>query len=146
MPELPNYVALLPALVGVEYVCVVAAVLADLRSGVLKARRLGEAVTSGGYRRTVEKASRYFITLIGMTLIDVMLLAAVVYLRAVAGWGIPPFPLFTTVGAAGLGMIELKSIYENSRERGDYDMIVRALRRMIADEKFRKALSELLKG
>ncbi len=143
-PELLRQGAMLLALIAIDYTGVLAAILADLRSGLLKARRRGEKRTSRGLRRTVEKASRYYVTLFAMTVIDAMTIASLAYLRAVGAWSLPLFPLFTTIGAVGLCVIELKSIYENSQEKGDYDMISRALRRMIADPDFRKSLTALL--
>ncbi|MDE7461245.1 MAG: hypothetical protein K2M85_09255 [Paramuribaculum sp.] len=137
--------SLLALLVGIDYVCVLAALLADLRSGVLKARRTDTPRTSRGLRRTVEKAARYYVTLFAMSVIDALALASAFYLRAVVGWEFPPFPLFTTLGAAGLCGIELKSVYENSREKGDYDTVARTLRRMLTDADFRSRLLDMLR-
>lgn len=137
--------SMLALLVGIDYVCVLAAILADLRSGVLKARRTDTPRTSRGLRHTVEKAARYYVTLFAMSVIDALVLASAFYLRAVGAWEIPPFPLFTTLGSAGLCAIELKSIYENSREKGDYDLVARTLRRMLSDADFRSRLLEMLK-
>lgn len=143
-PDTMRQGALLMGLLAVDYAGVLAAILADLRSGVLKARRKGERRTSNGFRRTVEKASRYYVTLFAMTVIDVLVIASVAYLHMVGGWSLPPFPIFTTMGALGLSCIELKSIYENSQEKGDYDIIRRALTRMMTDSEFRAALDKLL--
>ena len=119
--------------------------MADLRSGLLKAQRSNTPKTSRGLRRTVEKAARYYVTLFAMSIIDALIVASAFYLRAVGGWGLPPFPLFTTLGAAGLCGIELKSVYENSREKGDYDLVARALKRMLSDKDFRARLLDMLK-
>lgn len=132
-------------LVAIDYVCVLAALMADLRSGLLKAQRANTPKTSRGLRRTVEKAARYYVTLFAMSIIDALIVASAFYLRAVGGWGLPPFPLFTTLGAAGLCGIELKSVYENSREKGDYDLVARALKRMLSDKDFRARLLDMLK-
>ncbi len=45
---LTTRMGLIAALVAVDYVCVLLAVLADLRSGILKARRQGVKRTSRG--------------------------------------------------------------------------------------------------
>ncbi len=144
-PSTLRTLSLLALLIGIDYVCVLAALLADLRSGVLKARRADKPRTSRGLRHTVEKAARYYVTLFAMSVIDALTLASAFYLRAVAGWEFPPFPLFTTLGAIGLCGIELKSIYENSREKGDYDTAARAMRRILADPALRAKLLSLLK-
>lgn len=142
--ELLRQGAMLLALIVIDYTGVLAAILADLRSGLLKARRRGEKRTSRGLRRTVEKASRYFVTLFAMTVIDAMAIASLAYLSAIGAWSLPLFPLFTTVGAVGLCVIELKSIYENSQEKGDYDMIRRMVEKIIGNPDLRKQVTDLL--
>lgn len=131
------------ALVAVDYACVMLAVLADLRSGILKARRLKEKRTSGGLRRSVEKAGRYYVLLFAMTLIDVMVCGALLFLAASDGPSLPPLPLFTTLCAIGLALIELKSIYENSHEKDDYDRIIGQLRKLLDDPAVVKRMLEL---
>lgn len=128
------------AILAVEYVCVLGAVLADLRSGILKARRNGVRRTSRGYRRTVEKLGRYYIMLMAMTFIDVMIIVASLYLKGVAGWNVPPFPWFSTIGAIGLSVIELKSICETSDEKGDYSELLKLLKRLMRDADLRDLL------
>ena len=133
-------------LVGVDYVCVLLAMLADLRSGVMRARRNGERLSSGGFRRTVDKAGRYYVTLIAMTVIDAMLVCSVIFLWLTGGIEIAPLPVFTTLGGLGLCMIELKSIYENSQREGDFDKLLKGLRDAMRNEKVREALKELLES
>lgn len=128
------------AILAVEYVCVLGAVLADLRSGILKARRNGVRRTSRGYRRTVEKLGRYYIMLMAMTFVDVMIIVASLYLKSVAGWNVPPFPWFSTIGAIGLSVIELKSICETSDEKGDYSELLKLLKRLMRDADLRDLL------
>lgn len=118
--------------------------LADLRSGLLKARRQGVRRTSGGLRRSVEKAGRYYIMLFAMTLIDAMVCGALLFLEAADGPSLPPLPLFTTLGAVGLALIELKSIYENSHEKDDYDRIIGQLRKLLDDPAVVKRLLDLV--
>lgn len=131
------------ALVALDYACVMLAVLADLRSGILKARRLKEKRTSGGLRRSVEKAGRYYVLLFAMTLIDAMVCGALLFLAVSDGPSLPPLPLFTTLCAIGLALIELKSIYENSHEKDDYDRIIGQLRKLLDDPAVVTRLLEL---
>ncbi|MDE5722667.1 MAG: phage holin family protein [Paramuribaculum sp.] len=121
------------ALVAVDYVCVLLAVLADLRSGVLKARRQGVRRTSRGFRRSVEKAGRYYVMLFAMTLIDAMVCGALLFVAAADGPSLPPLPVFSTMGAIGLAMIELKSIYENAQDKSEYDRAIGQLRKLLDD-------------
>ena len=108
------------ALMIVDYAAVLVAVLIDLRSGMLKARRRGETRTSKGYRRTVDKASRYFITLLALSVIDSMVVMAAMLLRSTMAWNVPALPVFTTIGAICLTLIEAKSVVENTQKRSEY--------------------------
>lgn len=103
-----------------DYLCVLVAILADLVSGLRKARRRGEKCTSSGLRRTVDKIWRYYLALLSMTLIDVILLASLSCFKAEGILDlIPIFPYLTTFGALALALIEVKSICEASDEKGD---------------------------
>jgi len=93
------------------------AILADLWSGVRKAKLRGEARTSFGFRRTVDKLSRYYNLLLVLTIIDSMQIGGIWYLDEYYSYTIPLLPLITLVGALGIGFIELKSIYEKAEDK-----------------------------
>ena len=112
-------------LLAVEYSGVLLAVIADLVSGVRRARREGHPCTSRGLRRTVAKVSSYFLALFCLTVIDSMIVASVVVLSACGSVNLSPFPWLTTLGSASLVLIEAKSITENSPHRS---RIIEALR------------------
>lgn len=115
--QLPN-VVLAIALTAGEYLLVLFAILADLASGLRKARKRGEARRSKALRRTVEKAATYYNALAALTITDAMQIAAVIYLRAACGYeNIPLFPVLTLLGAIGIAIIEVKSIYEKADEK-----------------------------
>lgn len=146
---LTTRMGLIAALVAIDYVCVLLAVLADLRSGILKARRQGVKRTSRGLRRSVEKAGRYYVmlfamTLFAMTLIDAMVCGALLFVAAADGPSLPPLPVFSTLGAVGLAMIELKSIYENAQDKSDYDRIIGQLRKLLDDPAIKGRLLEAM--
>lgn len=111
----------------IYYTGVLAAILADLVSGLRKAKARGEKCTSSGLRRTVDKIGRYYIALFAMTVIDFMLMAALDSLAASGTKLIPPFPYFTSLGALSLALIEVKSIFESSDEKGDMRRSLREL-------------------
>lgn len=136
-------------LVLTDYVAVMLAVAVDLRSGTMRSRREGRPRTSRGYRRTVDKASRYFVTLLALTIIDVLLVLSVFLLQATAGISLPAFPLFTTLGAIGLTLIEVKSVMENSRHRKDLQDAARSVNDLLQDPaitELMERLRELRKG
>ena len=104
-----------PVLMFLEYLLVLIAVLADLVSGVRKAKKMGVAQRSKAFRRTVDKLARYYNALFALSIVDAMQLIAIAYLRAVESLdSLPLFPLFTLLGAIGIALIELKSIFEKA--------------------------------
>lgn len=105
-----------------EYILVLFSVLADLISGVRKAKQRGEARRSTALRRTVDKVSRYYVALFALTIIDMMQMSAISYLRLLEGFdSFLLFPLFTLLGSLGIALIEVKSIYEKAEEKEQRD-------------------------
>ena len=71
------------SVVVTEYVLVLAAVGADMASGISKSRKRGEATRSRSLRRTVDKLARYYNVLVVLTVVDAMQIAGrVVYARS----------------------------------------------------------------
>lgn len=103
------------------YALVMCCILADLWSGVRKAKRLGVARTSYGYRRTISKIAQYYNVLIVLTFIDIMQMASLWYLEVYYQHFLPMFPFITLVGAIGICLIEFKSIYEKAEDKVRFD-------------------------
>lgn len=120
LPSIINELQWVTVMLLIDYAAVVAAILIDLRSGVLKAKREGKPRTSKGYRQSVDKTSRYLITLLALSVIDSVVIMASMLFRATMGWDILIFPLFTTLGAIALTLIEGKSVMENVQSRKDF--------------------------
>ena len=112
-----RFISSVLVLLCVEYSGVLLSVLADLVSGVRRARREGQSCTSRGLRRSVAKLSSYFLSLFCLTVVDGMIVAAIITLPSLGKSFLPPFPYLTTVGAVSLVLIEAKSIAENSPHR-----------------------------
>lgn len=112
-----------------EYILVLLSVTADLFSGLRKARKRGEARRSKALRLTIDKLCRYYNALFALTVIDIMQIAAVEYLRIACCFSIPLFPLFTLIGSIGIAIIEVKSIFEKAedKERADAEYAARTL-------------------
>ena len=68
-------------LVIIEYSGVLLAIVADLWSGLRKARLAKIPRTSRALRRTVDKIARYFNTLLALTILDGMIIAGVIYMQ-----------------------------------------------------------------
>lgn len=105
------------AFIAIEYLLVLAAVVADMVSGIRKARRKKQATRSRALRRSADKLLRYYNLLAILTIIDVMQISASLYLRAIEGYNLPTIPVFTLIGSMGMAMIEVKSIVENGSEK-----------------------------
>jgi hypothetical protein len=100
------------------YFLVFIAIVADLWSGVRKAKINGVARSSYGYRRTVDKISRYYNVLLALTVVDAMQMSSIWYLDTYYHYDkLPMFPFITLVGAIGLCIIEFKSIYEKAEDK-----------------------------
>lgn len=134
----------LVAMLVADYLCVIIAVLIDLRSGTMKARRLGIPRTSSGYRRTIDKMMRYVITLLALTAVDAMIVTGAMLLHSTMAWHVPAFPALTTIGAIGIGLIEAKSVVENSQQKQQARDTLRYINRLMADDEVRKLLDTLL--
>jgi hypothetical protein len=99
------------------YILVLLAILADLWSGVRKAKQNGIVRSSYGFKRTVDKIARYYNMLFALTVVDAMQMTAVWYLATYYDYRLPMFPFITLIGAIGLALIEIKSIYEKASDK-----------------------------
>jgi hypothetical protein len=99
-------------LIIIEYTGVLLAIIADLASGLRKARAKRIPHTSRALRRTVDKIARYFNALFALTILDGMIIAGIVYLRTTDVATFPIIPIFSMLGAIALTIIEIKSICE----------------------------------
>lgn len=116
---------------AVTYAGVVIAMAADLLTGVAKARRLGIRRNSRGYKRTCDKALKYFLPMICLTSID--LIASVLL----------PVPAMTMVFGAYCIFCELKSVMESTHEKAEIRKQIDDVCSLIEDS---KSLADLLHG
>lgn len=99
------------------YMLVFFLVIADLCSGVRKAKQRGEMRSSYGYRKTINKIARYYNALLALTIMDCMQMGCLWYLHNYYECKLPIFPFVTLMGALGIGFIEIKSIYEKAEDK-----------------------------
>lgn len=99
------------------YVMVLFAILADLWSGVRKAKKLNIARSSYGFKRTIDKIARYYNVMLALSVVDFMQMASIWYLESYYEWKFPLFPFITLIGAIGVCLIEIKSIYEKAEDK-----------------------------
>ena len=120
-------------------------VLADLASGLRKARRRGETTRSRALRRTVDKLARYYNVLIVLTVVDAMQITAAVFLRTVEGYDVPTIPVFTLIGSLGMAFIEVKSIFEkgDDKEKQQLAELVSLLESIADNDRLKRILEKL---
>jgi len=100
------------------YFLVLLLVALDLRSGISKAKRNKEHVSSRGLRQTMRKLATYLIVLISFTIIDAMQMLGIYGMQYYGSLlSLPVFPVSTFIVAIFTGIIELKSIYENADQK-----------------------------
>lgn len=132
-------------LIIIEYSGVLFAIIADLCSGLHKARINNIPRTSRALRRTIDKIARYFNTLLALTILDAMIIAGVIYLQSSGIANLPVVPIFSMLGAIALTIIEIKSICEKSEEKGDLSQTTKTIRELLESPSLKTFLSQLEK-
>lgn len=89
----------------------------DFWAEMRKAKQRKEKITSEGWKRTVDKVSRYYNMLLALTVIDCMQISGIWYLDSFYSYRIPIFPFITMLGALCVATIEVKSILERAEEK-----------------------------
>lgn len=89
----------------------------DLWAGIRKAMDRGEKITSYCLRRTFTKIARYYNALLALLVIDFIQMAGFWYMEVYYNQNFPVFPFVTLIGAIGVGIIEIKSIFEKADEK-----------------------------
>lgn len=111
------------------------AMLVDLIFGVKKARSLGLATTSTGYKKTCEKGKKYFTPFAVLMCID--LIASVIL----------PVPVFSMIWSAYCLFCEFKSVREKSWTKAELRKAERTMNIVIENkEDIAKLVAELVLG
>lgn len=125
------------------YMMVLLAIMADLWSGVRKAKKNGIARSSYGFKRTVDKIARYYNVLLALTVVDAMQMGSLWYLEKYYSYNWPIFPVVTLIGAIGICLIEIKSIYEKSEDKVRIENVVNMTGKIITNK---DDISEIVKA
>lgn len=126
-----------------DFFAVIVATVVDLASAIKKARRLSIKRTSRGYRRTVDKLLRYILTLISLSAVDALLVVSTLSLRSTMDWHLPVFPLFATIGAIAMSLIEAKSVIENVHSKSDLTSAADAATALLTDPSLRALIDSI---
>lgn len=111
------------------------AMLVDLIFGIKKARLLGQATTSTGYKKTCEKAKKYFTPFAVLMCID--LISSV----------ISPAPFFSMIWSAYCLFCEFKSVREKSWTKAELRKAERTMNIVIENkEDIAKLVAQLVLG
>lgn len=94
------------------YVIILGFIFCDLRAGIRKSKKRGEFRTSEGYRRTIEKISKYFNMTFALSIIDVGQIALFFFLYHFYQVDMFLVPWFTFIATGYVGYVEIKSIWE----------------------------------
>lgn len=125
------------------YLMVLLAIMADLWSGVRKAKNNGIARSSYGFKRTIDKIARYYNVMFALTVIDAMQMSSLWYLEKYYSYHCPIFPVVTLVGAIGICLIEIKSIYEKAEDKVRIENVANMAGKIITNK---DDISEIVKA
>lgn len=125
------------------YLMVLLAILADLWSGVRKAKKNGIARSSYGFKRTIDKIARYYNVLLALTVVDAMQMGSLWYLEKYYEYNWPIFPIVTLVGSIGVCLIEIKSIYEKAEDKVRIENVANMAGKIITNK---DDISEIVKA
>ena len=114
------------------YVLILVLIFCDLRAGVRKARQRHEKIYSDGYKRTIEKISKYFSMTFALSIIDLFQLAMLAFLYHFYGHDIIMLPWFTMIAFGYVAFVEIRSIWEpadikEKKQQEDYRRAILAL-------------------
>jgi len=113
-----NYLGVKALIWAVLFVLVFVVTMLDLRSGIKKAKKRKEYISSYGLRQTISKLERYFILMLAFTVVDIIQMLAIFELRTQGvALAIPILPILTFFVAVFICFIEIKSIFEKSEEK-----------------------------
>lgn len=117
----------------------------DYWAGVRKALQRGERITSSGMQRTYKKLAGYYNALFALVLVDTLQALSLHYFNTFHGGNFPVFPFITLVGALGVSVIEIRSIYEaaDAKERKATQDVAKLLSQVIRKGLSPEALAEL---
>ena len=131
------------------YILVLLMIFADLWSGLRKAKRIGEARTSYGYRRTISKMAQYYNILIACTIVDSIYGLLSWYLEVYYQTSLWLFPFITFFMAIVLCLIEIKSIREKAEDKARFDRAGQAIQQVFINrdnlEEVAKTISNYMK-
>lgn len=116
------------------FMAIIVSMLIDLIAGVQKAKVLGIARTSTGFKKSCDKARKYFTPFGVAVCIDIVTCI------------ISPIPIFSMIWTIWVGFCEFKSVREKAWEKEDILKQDRTMRVILENkDDIAKAIAEILK-
>lgn len=120
-------------LIALAVTAMMGAMAIDFAFGVAKAKKRGEARTSTGYKKTANKAQKYFSPFLVLVFIDLICCVVV------------PIPAFSMLWAAYCVFCEFKSVREKSWQKAELRKAERTMNVIIENkEDIAKLAAEIL--
>lgn len=88
--------------------------VADFRMGIKKAKQRGEEISSDGFKRTIDKLTRYYLFIFAITVIDFVQIILIQYVNFYYEKEIILLPFLTAGASIICCLIEVKSIFESN--------------------------------
>lgn len=108
----------------------------DFWAGIRKAKKRGEKIMSNKMKRTMDKVSRYYNSILAMLVVDAIQMTGFVYWYLYFGGTAYTFPVFTLAAVLFVAAVEIRSIYEPADAKESKDMKdVMELAKQIADHR-----------
>lgn len=116
------------------FLAIIVSMLIDLIAGVQKAKELGIARTSTGFKKSCDKARKYFTPFGVAVCIDIVTCI------------VSPFPIFSMIWTIWVGFCEFKSVREKAWEKEEIRKQDRTMQVILENkDDIAKALAEILK-
>lgn len=94
----------------------------DFWAGIRKAKKRGEKIMSNKMKRTMDKVSRYYNSILAMLVVDAIQMTGFVYWYLYFGGTAYTFPVFTLAAVLFVAAVEIRSIYEPADAKESKDM------------------------
>ena len=138
-------VALLFVVAGMMFTPLIFIAL-DFWAGIRKAKKRGEPIRSNKMKRTMDKISKYYNSILAMLVLDCIQMAGFIYWHLYFGGTAYTLPVFTLAAVMFVAAVEIKSIYEpaDAKEGAEMQAVTELAQQIIANKGDAAKLAEIL--
>ena len=118
----------------------------DFWSGIRKAKKRGEKIMSNKMKRTMDKVSKYYNSILAMLVLDCIQMAGFIYWHLYFGGTAYTFPVFTLLAILFVAAVEIKSICEpaDAKESAEMHAVTELAQQIIANKGDTAKLAEII--